>query len=297
MEKHPEALSVNNVEGGSDLEGRAVEQTEADSEARKEPLKDPSEKSPEIEINETVDEVDRIDRDIFAAQRSVAETQTKLSKLREDMGMPSGGENAPAAEFQNERIKQLKERRDELSRQKENWIKRYGRENLPEGLAFEDEDGDQEARGGSPEKEEDKERDGKEKKEDLELRKKWLKKWEEDSVKNFENAMRGDWRTKDATNLDLTIELMRIRVPKSMDKEAEGFINGTVDTPPFSAVWIKWRTSSMLDRVLDRPNQIGKLEITFDDESQKLVEDGELKKEEKNMEKKEAEPEETKSAQ
>jgi hypothetical protein len=278
--KSPEAMNAG-IEGGVDASGQSAEQPESGLEAQKELIEDPSEKSPETEINETVGEIDRVDQEIFTAQKSITETEAKLAELREGMGMPPGGENSPAAGFQNEKIKQLEKRKEELGQQKENWIKQHGRENLPDGVAFDDEEGGREAKGGSLEKEEDREQDDKEKKEDLELRKKWIKKWEEDSVKHFEDAMREDWRTKDAMNLDITIELMKLRVPKAMDKEAEDFVNGTVDQPPFSTVWIKWQTSSPLDRILNKPNWIGKLEITFDNEAQKIADESELKKEEK----------------
>jgi hypothetical protein len=283
--KSPEAMNMG-TEGSADAADQSAEQPEAGLEAQKELIENSSEKSPEAEINETIGETDRVNQEIFAAQKSVTETQAKLEALRESMGMPPSSENAPAAEFQNEKIKQLEKRKKELGQKKEDWIKQHGRENLPDGVVLEDGEDGREAKGGSLEKEEDQEQSEKEKKEDLELRKQWLKKFEEESVKNFEDAMREDWRTKDAMNLELTIQLMKLRVPEAMDKKAEDFINGKVDQPPFSAVWIKWKTSSMMDKILNKPNSISKLEITFDDEVQKIADEGELKKEENIGEKK-----------
>ena len=256
------------TEGSADAADQSAEQPEAGLEAQKELIENPSEKSPEAEINETVGEIDHVDQELFTAQKSIAETEAKLAELREGMGMPPNGENSPAAGFQNEKIKQLEERKKELDQQKEDWIKQHGRENLPDGIALEDGEDGREAKGGSLEKE---------KKEDLELRKQWLKKFEEESARNFEDAMREDWRTKDAMNLDLTIHLMKLRVPEAMDKKAEDFINGKADEPPFSAVWIKWQTSSMLDKILNKPNSISTLEIAFDDEAQKIADEDELK--------------------
>lgn len=268
------------MEGGVDAAGQSAEQPEAGLEAQKELTENPQEKSPEAEIKETVGEIDHIGHEIFAAQKSIAETEAKLAELREGMGTPPNGENSPAAGFQNEKIKQLEKRKEELDQQKEDWIKQHGRENLPDGVALEDGEDGREAKGGSFEKEGDQEQSEKEKKEDLELRKEWLKKFEEESVKNFEDAMREDWRTKDAMNLDLIVQLMKLRVPEAMDKKAEDFINGKADQPLFSAVWIKWQNSSMMDRILNKPNSISKLEITFDDEAQKIADESELKKEE-----------------
>lgn len=286
MKKTSEAMGTE-MEGGTDAAGQAAEQPEAGLEAQKEALQNASENSSEQAIGATIGERDRVDQEIFAAQKSIAERQAKLSSLREEMGMPSGNENSPVADFQNERIKELEKRKGELDQQKENWIKQYGRENLPDGLAFDGENGDREAKGGSVEKNRDREQEEKEKKEDLEFRKKWMEKFKEDSVKNFEEAMREDWHTNDAMNLDLTVELMKRRVPSAMDKEAEDFINGKVDGPPFSTVWIKWQTSSALDKILGKPNFISKLEITFDNDAQKLAEESELKEEENKEVKKE----------
>jgi hypothetical protein len=284
MKKSPEGADAA-MEGGSDVAGQTAELAEEGLEAQKESLGNSSEKSPEAEINETVGEIDRVDQEIFTAQRSVAETRAKLAALREGMGMPASDESIPAAEFQNEKIKRLEERKKELGQRKEDWVKQHGREGLPAGVALEDEEDGREAKGNVLEKQEDQEQTEKEKKEDLELRKQWLKKFEEESVKNFENAMREDWRTKDAMNLDLVIELMKLRVPGMIEKKAEDFINGKADQPPFSAVWIKWRTSSMMDRVLNKPNSISNLEVVFDDEAQKVADESELKKaEEKNTE-------------
>ncbi|HEY5221046.1 MAG TPA: hypothetical protein VIJ29_02780 [Candidatus Paceibacterota bacterium] len=280
MDKKSREAMSSGMEDSADEAGQSLEQPEASLENREELIENAPEKSPEAEIDETVGEIDHVDQEIFAAQKSIAETEAKLAELRESMGMPPNSESSPTASFQNEKIKQLEKRKEELGEEKKNWIEQHGRENLPDGIALDDEEGGREAKGGSLEKEEDQEADKKEKKEDLELRKKWIEQLKQDSVKHFEDAMRQDWRTKDAMNLDLTIELMKLRVPKAIDKEAEDFINGVVDEPPFSTVWIKWQTSSSLDRIINKPNWIGKLEITFDDEAQKIAEEGELKKEE-----------------
>lgn len=279
MNKSPEATGAD-VKNGADTVLQAAEQPEAEQEAHKELLGSSLEKSSEAEINNTLGEINHIDQEVFTAQKSITETQKKLADLKKGMGMPAGDENSPAVEFQNERVKQLEKRKNELNEEKEHWIEKNGRENLPDGIALDDGEGGREARGGSVEDDQDGELSDQEKKEDIELRKEWLKKWEERSVQKFEKAMREDWRTKDAMNLDLTVELMKRRVPEAMSKEAKEFIDGIVDEPPFSTVWIKWQTSSPFDMLLSKPNRISKLEITFDNEIQKIADESELKKEE-----------------
>ena len=282
MDKKLEAMNAEGEEETNDA-GQAIERPGSEMEAQKEAAENSQERSPEQEITDTTRALEDVDREIFAARRSMGEMDAKLASLREEMGAPESGGPSPVAEFQNQKIKQLEEKRAELNREKQEWIEQYGRENLPDGLVLEDEEGNLEAKGGSYKEgeDEDKRSGEEEKKEDLELREKLFKTWEEDAVRQFEKTMREDWRTEDAMNLDVTIQLMKLRVPKAMEEEAENFLDGKEDVPPFSTVWIKWQTSPLLDKLAGKPSFIGKLEITFDDEARKLAEEDELKKEEK----------------
>jgi hypothetical protein len=252
-----------NMENGSDK----AEQPEGKLESQEKSPEDTVE-SPQEAIVNIIGEMNSVDQDILTSRRSVTETENKLATLRKDMGAPESTEHSPTTELQNEKIQRLEERRTELKRKKEDWIEQHRRKNLPDGVAFEDEDGGLEAKGGTGEEEEgqrDEKKEKEEKEKNLELRKEWLKKWEKESVKNFEKAMRDNWMTMDAMNLDLSIELMKLRVPGMMEKEAEDYIDGTVDVPSFSTVWVRWEVSSLFDRLLDKPNKISKLEITAEE--------------------------------
>ncbi len=235
-----------------------------------------SEQSPEKKIAETIKGVDRIDQEIFTAKKSIAETQSKLAALREGMKMPPGGDESPAMAFQKERIEKLEERRKELGDEKTKWIEQYGRENLPEGIVMEDDNNGREVKGWSREKNEEQERSDQEKKEDLEARKGWVKKWEKETVEEFETSMNEDWRTKDAVNLRSSIELMKLRAQDSMEKAFADFVDGKIDTPPFSNMSLKWRTSSLLDKLTGKPETISKLEIVFDEKPETLAEESDL---------------------
>lgn len=269
MNNSPEKIN-SSLEGEAGAENQAVEQANAESETQKKLVENLSENSSEKEITETIEEMNSVDRDIFTAQKAITETNTKLNSLREEMGVGPTNETSPAAQYQSEKLKQLEKKKSELNDQKSEWTKKYGTENLPEGIAWENEEGNREADGGSAEKIEEKE--------ELELRKKWLKDWEKKAVGNFEKAMQEDWRTTDAANLELTVQLMKLRLPEAMDKEADDFITGKVDVPPFSVVRIQWETASPLERVLNKPNWISKLDISFDGKAQDMVKEYELKK-------------------
>ena len=253
---------------------------EQKQESSNEQLKNSTEQSPEESITETLGELNSVDRRIFEARKSIAATEQKLRALQKDIGASSANEKSPVEDFQHERLRKLEEERQELAKEKQAWIEENGRENLPEGVALEDGENRREARAGSPEErnltDEEKREEEEGKQEELEARKEWLKHWEEQAVRDFEKAMREDWWTNDAANLELTIELMKMRVPKAMDKKAEDFVSGKIDAPPFSTVWIRWETFGLLDLILGKPNQIKKLEITFDEDREEIAKEEEL---------------------
>ena len=242
----------------------------------------PAELSPEQEITETFQELAEVDQEIFTAEKSIAETDATLASLREEMGVPGAGEPSPAIASQKGKIIDFQKRKAELEKKKDAWIELHGKEKIPEGLVFTSKDGGREARGGSPDKRAGEQHlvqgiSAEEKERELESRKEWLKQWEAIAVQQFEKAMRDDWYTQDAMNLDVAIELMKLRVPKAMEQRSAQFLDGTLDAPPFSAVWIKWETGSLLNKILARSNAITKLEILFDDDPVQIVGEGEFK--------------------
>jgi len=224
-------------------------------------------------VAEVVGELRAIDREIYAAQELGAHRDARLKTLRESMGVPPEGTVSPAAEFQDDRIKGLEERKRKLTLEVQGWIERNGRKNLPNGLVIETEDGGFEVKGGSFKYEGAGAFGEKNRHEDLEERKRWIRKFSEETVRDFEQAFRGDRATRNAVNLGLTVELMKLRVPKLIEKKAEDFLNGKVDEPPFAAVWARWNISSLLERILGRPVQMSNVEIVFDDDTAKLADE------------------------
>src|SRR3989338_332541 len=181
-----------------------------------------------------------------------------------------------------EEIKNLEEQKEQLKDKMEEWMEKNGRENLPEGVPIEADENTREAKGSEREKEEKKieekiEEEKKEEKESLESRRKFIEQEKKDAVKHFEQAMRKDWRIKDAINRESAIKLMKIKVPTAIEKKSKEYLEGKADEPSYSTVWIKWQASSFFERFGGQPNQIKSLEITFDNKAEKLATEEELK--------------------
>ncbi len=280
MNQGPETPEVGTLEG-VDATEQVVEQTETEPGTQENLPENTIEKPSEIEITKTINEINRIDREFFDAQKSAAETQAKISELEEKMGIPSNGGKSPAIEAQNERIKRLGELKNELDQKKEEWITQYGRENLPDGIALDDNEGNREAKGLTLEDKPNSELSEQEKKEDAELRKQLIKAWQSDSVKHFEEAMWGDWKSENVINLEFAIQLMKQRVPEAIEAEAKDFLSGLVEEPSFSTIWIKWKVSSRPEETLGKSGWISNLDITFDDEIQEIANESDIKNGEK----------------
>lgn len=282
-ETAPKEFEESKTENGFEQE---TEKTELSPEKQVEDgLERDNEQSTEEEkITNLIGQINDIDERIFNSRKSAAQDEAKLKSLREGMGLTSNSETSPNIDFNNNKVASLEAEKAELAEQREKWIEEFGRDNLPEGLAIEESEDGREAKGVSPKKE--LELTNKEKREQTEERRKWLEAWKKDAVVDFEKGMRNDWRTKDAINLGLAIEVMKLRVPNAMEKEMKDFVEGKNDEPP-SVVWIQWKCNSFFDRVLGKPNMITNLKITFDNEVVKLADKKDLeKKDEKNEEQK-----------
>ncbi|MGH9345004.1 MAG: hypothetical protein ACRD19_14740 [Terriglobia bacterium] len=254
------------------------EQPEAPIETPEEQPEAVPDRQPGDVIVDVVGALDRVDQEILDAQKASNKRAGRLHGLRESMGMPPA-ESTPFSEFLLDQIQRLERRKAELIQRKEDWIKRHGRDALPDWLRIDDDSGSREVKAGWRDEEEGATQgsieEGKEK--ELERRKRWLRQWEEDNIRHFEESIRADWKTSDAVNLELTLRLMKLRVPKAIERKAKDFVDGQADQPPFSAVWLRWQASSLLDKALGKPNHIEALEIVFDDEAAEIANEDDLK--------------------
>ena len=253
---------------------------ESDSKKSKTNIEQESEKE---KITEVISQINDIDEKIFRAKKHIGQDEAKLRVIRESMGLPMETGMSPMVSFNNDRIERLENDRNELIKQKEEWVDKFGKDNFPEGLATEESEDGREVKGAQLSIEEKTELTDKEKQEQTEKRREWLETWKKKAIVKFEKGMRNDWRTKDAINLDFTIEVMKMRVPNAMEKEMKDFVEGKNDEPP-SVVWIHWKCNSLFDHVLGKPNTIKSLEITFDKEIVELAGEKDLEKKDKKNE-------------
>jgi hypothetical protein len=229
------------------------------------------------DITEIVGEINAIRGESYAARKSIADRDAKLNTLREGMGMLPKDMITPATEFQEGRIEDLQKRERELIAEAQDWLRSNGRENLPNGIVIDTEDGGFEVKGGSFDDIDKEEVASDRKRDDLELRRQWLRNLKEEVARNSERALREDWRTKDAVNLGLTIELMKRRIPGLIENKLRDFLSGKLEEPPFDTVWVRWKiSSSLLERIVSRPNQVTSVDILFDEDDVKLADDKEL---------------------
>lgn len=238
------------------------------------------EKDPTEEVIDLLDEINNVDRKIFAAQGSVSKTEKELSALRENFGLPVNNEKPPSLAIQGAKIDKLRERRKELSELIEVWIGENGRDNIPDGVAIEGEEGGWEVKGGNledyiGEQESDYELDKEVREKILELRVKWLKEWSGRAVEHFRKFVEEHWKMKNAVNLSLIKKLIELRVPKILKEKTQDYIEGKIDKSTISTVWLNCDVSPLTDET----EFINKIEITTSNEKIEVANADELEKE------------------
>lgn len=257
---------------------------------KKEPPKKEQDKSMELgqdqnkqgineqdKIKSTAERINEIDEMIFKREMLAGQDRNKIGAVQKQLGITSNNEVLPIDNFNDEEISKFEVEREKLTEQYNNWQKKFGEDNLPDGLAVAKDENDFEAKGAALLPEEKSELNVEDKVEQIRKRKEWLESWKKEATANFEKALRNNWRTKNAANLDLTIELMKLRVPNAMEKEMKDYVEGKTDEP-CSIVWMHWESSSLLDRIIGKPNMIKKLNITFDKKSVEIAGKEDLEK-------------------
>ena len=157
-----------------------------------------------------------------------------------------------------------------LEEQKSEWLDQNGIEQLPEGVSVaQGENGWQLKINLTREQAEGM---GKEQ------RRKLIDSWKTRAAENFADAIETDWRSRDAINLPLVLDVIRNNVPLAIEKKSSDFLNGNTDFLPDFVV-IHWKVNSFFDTLIGKPNQIRELKIDFAGESEVLAGAEELVKE------------------
>ncbi|MEI6266335.1 MAG: hypothetical protein WCP14_00360 [bacterium] len=246
------------------------------------------EATPQQEIITVQNDIDRIEQRILLLRKSDAETQRQKDEQYRNLGIES---ETTTAKGNDAAVELLEEQKLLLTEHRAKWLEDFGIEKIPEGLVIETKNGHFETRINPldiaeeiSEVESSKNKEKKEK-EALVERKQILENWKARAIKKFQAFLESSWQSVDAINLELAVHILGIKIPKAIDKIGEGFAKGEVDDLP-SNIWFSFSANSFIDRLLDKPNQIRGMELTFDKEKINMAGETELvTKEEKEIQK------------
>jgi hypothetical protein len=99
-----------------------------------------------------------------------------------------------------------------------------------------------------------------------EERRRIIDEWKEGAVKQFAAALENDWQTKDAINLALVVDIVKVNLPQLIEKRTKSFVDGQTDLLP-DYVLMQWKHNSLLEKIIGKPNQIRELSFKFGDET------------------------------
>ena len=241
------------------------------------------------EITSIAEKRDDLNERIFIANKSATETGNQLARVRSELNIDASQTETASSSSRDKEIAKLEEKREKVLEDQEKWLDQHGKENLPNGIVIETKEG-MEAKGVSFPLLEQMRREDRE--EELRERKKFMDVCKEELISTFEMTLRKNWRTKSAVNLDLTIALMKLQVPKAFDEKTKDFVEGKTDMPPFANVYISWKDTPLLARLVGEPNVIQDLKIHFDGEPITIADKEDL---EEGLEEKEKSGEKTRA--
>jgi hypothetical protein len=213
----------------------------------------------------------------------LAAKEEKLEELYGELGFAiralqqaRGVGISPDAADQQGLIEQI----EALEGEKREWAEKYGAENVPEGIAIQDEDGEWSQgsrmeiieRALTPEE-----------------RRKLIDDWKKDSVEYFSKWFEKSPRTKDALNLKQVLTAIKVNLPSVIERQAKNFLEGKSEELP-EFVRVNFKTNSLWDSIMDRPNHIRDFKFTFGKE-EVMVKQEEIEVEEESQVKESSEDE------
>lgn len=153
-----------------------------------------------------------------------------------------------------------------LDDEKSAWLKANNREELPEGISVAEEDGYVVKFNVLKEQTD---------KMSKEQRRRLIDRWQEESVEYFIKFYQSNWRSRSAVNLPQVLDVIKNNVPLAVERRAKKFLDGTSDFLP-DFVFLDWKSTSILDRLTGKPNQIMELKIDFGGDSEVLATEADL---------------------
>lgn len=227
------------------------------------------EESPKDEIVTTVNRIEDLDKKIVEASIRVTSENADIERLRGEIGVGTSS----LLQNDNDEISGLKSERNALAKQRDELIEEIGRNNLPDGLVVETGEFGRTVNGLNR-------LSGERVQSNVESeqaeRRRWLEEGKVKAVEIFENAMRSDWHTSDAVNIEIAIEVMKKKVPDAMEKRMKNFVDGDGEDLP-SVVWLHWECNSLFDRILGKSNMIRGINVMFGNEAVQIAGEEDLK--------------------
>ncbi len=218
----------------------------------------------QIPEEKQLDDSDTVEND--AAEIQEKETSLILGDIKE-LSLVEQSMEALTRSGMSSSASGLETRRQETLDGILDWIKRNGRENLPEDVDVPL--GDEATGRNIPLIELDEESIKEAQKEQrLEI----VEKWKQGAVTSFTNSLKKSWRSRNALNLSVALKAVEVNVPASIDRHAKDYLDGKKDMLP-GAVSIEWKHRSIIEQIMGKPNQITELKINFGSEAETLADE------------------------
>lgn len=189
--------------------------------------------------------------DLLETESRICELARELELIEkaEQNGNTVGISSSGLSEQRDNIIKEICVLEDEKSL----WLKANNREELPEGIGVEEEDGYVVKFNVQKEQTE---------KMSKEQRRRLIDRWKEESVEYFTDFYKSNWYSRSAVNLPQVLDVIKNNVPLAIERRAKKFLDETSDFVP-DFVFLDWKSTSILDCLTGKPNQIMELKIDF----------------------------------
>ncbi len=227
-------------------------------------------------IGVILERINALDEKIADLSASLEVNRTQLDEARQGLDVAAVAESSPSQRADTDRLVRLQEEKAALDAQKDGWISEHGRENLPEGMVMPAGQNGGEMRAGSLRKQAEEDDSDPDQEKNLDARKVEMDSLKRDVTRAFEQGLKNSWRTRGAANLEMVVDLMKIRSQKAIDNKSADYVSGKTDELPFEDIWLSWEATSIIDRLFGKPNLIKNVNIFFDDDLEPLINASEI---------------------
>jgi hypothetical protein len=111
-----------------------------------------------------------------------------------------------------------------------------------------------------------------------------IEEWKVATLNDFTSFLETNSGTADAVNLSVVQKLLRFNLPVIIENAGKKFVEGETDELPI-CVWMQWKGTDFLDRLLGKPKMIKEVKLFMGNRSVDLVTVAELEQADKFSEK------------